>query len=617
MRKNIIISTCLVLAVLIGAFANIGFHVGSNDNYQRAITIGNVLTLTIGPESALAATTPDYTCDGTADDVQFQAALNALPANGGKILVLGGQYNFTSTVTRAIDNVIFEGMGYSSYFVYNGAADIFTAGGNNWVIKDIRFDAGGVGFGSTTDWQMLRCWEGGNLYVNRTESDADTIVLPVGRTADVVVAANDSSDYAKSQADIICNGTNDEVDLLASITTAGNSNASVLWLAGTYVLGSQLDIPVLQNFYLEANGATFIGEGIEMDSNMNSVIRLGIIAGETNDTGLLIKPTNDAEIIGPEIVNKIVASNIYINAIVGSGTPLAGACLETDVFNGTGIESSVITIDELHTHDINVLMNNPNGTGVIRWNKFDFGILRNANTNLQIGTTGTISGINGNTYNVRSVLTKAGGENISCYANDEILNVNAWRGPTTAITWETSADDNIIYAGDSFDSYTQTDNSTTNTNVVIRPSTVYSKEEFFPCTYGNTIFGKYAGIPGARINGDGQTANIVFNAPSDLVQVDEINIVWMPLVSGTTMITSLSTNYGASGQGVSAHTQSGTLSRAGVNANTWYEDDIKSVVSSLAANDFVGLELERKTGSIGNTNSWFYGIRLKYTTAGG
>jgi len=33
-------------------------------------------------EGAYAAVTPDYTCDGVADDVQIQAALDALPAAG-------------------------------------------------------------------------------------------------------------------------------------------------------------------------------------------------------------------------------------------------------------------------------------------------------------------------------------------------------------------------------------------------------------------------------------------------------------------------------------------------------------------------------------------------------
>jgi len=40
----------------------------------------------------------DYVCDGTADDVQFQAALDALPAEGGKVYGTAGDYLFTGNL---------------------------------------------------------------------------------------------------------------------------------------------------------------------------------------------------------------------------------------------------------------------------------------------------------------------------------------------------------------------------------------------------------------------------------------------------------------------------------------------------------------------------------------
>jgi hypothetical protein len=46
-----------------------------------------------------------------ADVVQFQAALNALPSTGGKLVVLGGEYEFSTSVTRAINNVEISGVG--------------------------------------------------------------------------------------------------------------------------------------------------------------------------------------------------------------------------------------------------------------------------------------------------------------------------------------------------------------------------------------------------------------------------------------------------------------------------------------------------------------------------
>lgn len=47
---------------------------------------------------APTGTTADYNTDGTADEVQVEAAIAALPAEGGSILLREGEYNFSSAV---------------------------------------------------------------------------------------------------------------------------------------------------------------------------------------------------------------------------------------------------------------------------------------------------------------------------------------------------------------------------------------------------------------------------------------------------------------------------------------------------------------------------------------
>lgn len=55
-----------------------------------------------------------YTTDGTADDVQIQQALDALPSTGGKVLLLGETYNISASIT-VDDYQELEGSGYSTY----------------------------------------------------------------------------------------------------------------------------------------------------------------------------------------------------------------------------------------------------------------------------------------------------------------------------------------------------------------------------------------------------------------------------------------------------------------------------------------------------------------------
>lgn len=120
-------------------FGKSGFAIGG-----KVITLGSI---------AEAAGSVDYTFDGTDDDVQFQAALDALPATGGRLVVVSATtINFGATVTRAIPNVTIEGSGLGTYFVNNGGTALFTAGGNNWKFQDLRTDAGGIDLGATTGW---------------------------------------------------------------------------------------------------------------------------------------------------------------------------------------------------------------------------------------------------------------------------------------------------------------------------------------------------------------------------------------------------------------------------------------------------------------------------------
>jgi parallel beta-helix repeat protein len=53
----------------------------------------------------------DYLCDGTADDVEINNAITALPATGGEIVILDGTYNITAKIDVTKDNVSIRGNG--------------------------------------------------------------------------------------------------------------------------------------------------------------------------------------------------------------------------------------------------------------------------------------------------------------------------------------------------------------------------------------------------------------------------------------------------------------------------------------------------------------------------
>ncbi|MDD4986814.1 MAG: hypothetical protein PHQ43_13770 [Dehalococcoidales bacterium] len=162
------IISALILAVLLAGLFGVPQIHSTSQNGIPVIGIGQN-TITIGNE-AYAAGVADYVCDGVQDSVQFLAAINALPAGGGELVVLAGTYNFSATVTRAINNITITGTGQGTYFTYNGVNPIFTAGGNNWKIQGVRTDAGGINMGATTGWLWINVNNGATAYDFRTPS---------------------------------------------------------------------------------------------------------------------------------------------------------------------------------------------------------------------------------------------------------------------------------------------------------------------------------------------------------------------------------------------------------------------------------------------------------------
>ncbi len=90
----------------------------------------------------------DYVCDGTADDAQIQAALDAVTAaGGGTIFIKKGTYNIATMLSFNCSNVAIIGEGYETILkAGTGVVTVLQTGfvpysnHDNIVIKDICFD---------------------------------------------------------------------------------------------------------------------------------------------------------------------------------------------------------------------------------------------------------------------------------------------------------------------------------------------------------------------------------------------------------------------------------------------------------------------------------------------
>ena len=80
----------------------------------------------------------DYICDGVADEVQIQAAIDALPAGGGRVVLSEGQFEISGDINLR-SNVVLVGQGTATILHLNGSPDHSTPtlSNVNILIKDV------------------------------------------------------------------------------------------------------------------------------------------------------------------------------------------------------------------------------------------------------------------------------------------------------------------------------------------------------------------------------------------------------------------------------------------------------------------------------------------------
>lgn len=154
------------------AYNSLPARVPTSQKTTRSATI----VIAASNSSAKSKAQADYVCDGIADNVEIQAALDALPVTGGEIKLLEGTYTLAATVTRAIDNVTISGTGYSTYIQNDQSTPLISFGGQSmWVLQDMRLDYGGFDYSASNDWYIQNLWvasqTGTDLHIDKWGSD--------------------------------------------------------------------------------------------------------------------------------------------------------------------------------------------------------------------------------------------------------------------------------------------------------------------------------------------------------------------------------------------------------------------------------------------------------------
>ena len=212
----------------------------------------------------------DYLCDGTADDVEINAAIQALPSTGGEIVILDGTYNITATIAMNKDNTKLSGNGAATVLKRMwdssgiGTEGVITASDISCCIENLSIDGnnGNYDSGSNKGIYLHSCNNSiirGNICNNNNSSG---IYLYFG-TNNTIVTGN------------ICNNNTSSGINIWSINS--NNNIVTGNICNNNIYGIRLDYS--QGNIIIGNTCNDNDTGFRSDGSRNNVVGNTFIRG--------------------------------------------------------------------------------------------------------------------------------------------------------------------------------------------------------------------------------------------------------------------------------------------------------------------------------------------------
>lgn len=131
-----------------------------------------VARFTVGTSTAgWTAADCDYLCDGTDDQVEINAAIQALPATGGEVVILDGTYNITARVTVGKSRVAISGNGATTIlkrmYAESQNGGVIDISASHTTIRDISVE-GNPSFGGSRSF---------GIYIRVSDCSVQTSVI--------------------------------------------------------------------------------------------------------------------------------------------------------------------------------------------------------------------------------------------------------------------------------------------------------------------------------------------------------------------------------------------------------------------------------------------------------
>lgn len=480
-RKLKILAT--ILTILIPAFVVTGAVFAVTTIGDNITTTGSLNAKTGGSATLVVAASDasprmkaqaDYVADGTADNIEIQAAIDVLPAGGGKVVLSEGTFTIADTITMP-SGIWLQGQGSQTIVKNssNAANHVFEsetlneqiavgAGDTDIRLSDMTIDANGDGitdgvhtiqFTGTKRLTVenLRLINGGewalaiarcqNVYVNniRAESAAtgtldgvhlngtsDAIVDGVqGNTGDDLVAVTSNGVDISNIIVRNVRGTSGFANVMKVEVDTGDTGRNIV------VNGVIGDQPAGRTLVINNGGGT-----LENATFTNIVAHQGGAPGDiTGSQGIQLSGSG-------------VTRNILVQANIIGPSPVSGGAGRALNSNASTLENSEFDIQfrDITSGTQAVYFENVSGSRIrIRGDYVNSGKSPGVILLIEAGSNNVITGgyYKGGLRSVQLGITGQGS------SNNRVTN-NVFDGPTQYVLREQGSSDNNIYEGNTF-----------------------------------------------------------------------------------------------------------------------------------------------------------------------
>ncbi len=141
-----------------------------------------------------------------------------------------------------------------------------------------------------------------------------------------------------------------------------------------------------------------------------------------------------------------------------------------------------------------------------------------------------------------------------------------------------------------------------------RAAALVTKEFSVPVTYG-TEMATNAFRPNAKCNGVDDLGVVFFKVPHDFNSIVSAELIVRPAATQAAADWDIYCKYEAEGEAQGIHNENDTATTYNVTNNITFAVDISGVLSNLAADDYVGVQLVQN--AVGHDLE-IYGVRFRY-----